>query len=147
MKRGPFTTWMKQPISKSPGGAKTTRYLYSAKMSIFSRKFLIFFLFLLKNIDCGYTLNLDRPPLNPILYSKIWVYNIHYFSYFNNKTYNILIRTASLMQLYQVPTIYVLSNNKKNHILHSFDNCNLSPKYHSTLNWYTVITMLYSYCF
>ena len=43
----------------------------------------------------------------------------------------ILIRTASLMQFYQLPTIYVLSNNKKNH-LHSFDNCSFeSPKDHS----------------
>ena len=33
------------------------------------------------------------------------------------------IRTASLMQFYQVPTIYVLSSHKKNS-LHSFDNRN-----------------------
>ena len=36
-----------------------------------------------------------------------------------------------MMQLYQVPIIYALSNNTKNH-LHSFDNCNFKDL---ILNW------------
>ena len=47
------------------------------------------------------------------------VQGFSYFSYFNKKYRMwILIRTASLMQFYQIPTIYVLSSNKKITFIH-----------------------------
>ena len=40
---------------------------YHQKMKIFKLKILIFFIFLLKNIDCGYSLELPRYPQSMLL--------------------------------------------------------------------------------
>ena len=55
-------------------------------------------------------------PYTPLLYSKTGVYKgIHFFLYFSLKhRLWVFVRTASLWRFLHVPTINVLSKNKKN---------------------------------
>ena len=118
-------------------------YLYSIifvhlQKCLFSVEHSWYFLILAQNIGCGYTLDLNRPPWTSLNTAKLGhdtrVYIIFLILTIKHRMW-MLIRTALLMQFYQVPTIYVLSSNKKNH-LHSFDNCNFqSRKDHRILNW------------
>ena len=57
-----------------------------------------------------------HPPYIPLLYSKTGVYReIHYFLIFAPKhRFWVLVRIASVRRFLRVPTIFVLSKNKKN---------------------------------